>query len=167
MRLGKENKNIGFYFAFHSPCTIFAAPNSGKATMKIDASVPKFLLVGVLNTLFGTAIMFVLYNVFHVSYWWSSAANYFFGSILSYVLNKRFTFKHKGHVVSSALRFTLSIVICYVIAYSIAKPLMMWMLSGYGKAVQENVAMVVGTVLFTILNYFGQRFFAFDERHKS
>ena len=166
MRLNNENKKHGFsfciVFGFHYICS-----NSGKAIMKIDASVPKFLLVGVLNTLFGTAIMFVLYNVFHVSYWWSSAANYFFGSILSYVLNKRFTFKHKGHVVSSALRFTLSIIICYVIAYSIAKPLMMWMLSGYGKAVQENVAMVVGTVLFTILNYFGQRFFAFDERHKS
>ena len=135
--------------------------------IKWDSTMLRLVLVGMVNTLFGMTIMFVLYNVFGVSYWWSSAANYFFGSILSYVLNKRFTFKHKGHVVSSALRFTLSIVICYVIAYSIAKPLMMWMLSGYGKAVQENVAMVVGTVLFTILNYFGQRFFAFDERHKS
>ena len=134
--------------------------------MKIDASVPKFILVGIANTLFGTAIMFVLYNVFHVSYWWSSAANYFFGSILSYVLNKRFTFGHKGHVVKSALRFTLNIIVCYVVAYSIAKPLMMWLLEGYGKTVQENVAMVVGTVLFTILNYFGQRFFAFEQHYE-
>ncbi len=133
--------------------------------MKIDASVPKFILVGVANTLFGMTIMFVLYNVFHVSYWWSSAANYFFGSILSYILNKRFTFKHKGNVTGSAIRFTLNILVCYLLAYGIAKPLMLWILSGSSKSTQENVAMLVGAVLFTTLNYLGQRFFAFSQ-HK-
>ena len=133
--------------------------------MKIDASVPKFILVGVINTLFGTTLMFVLYNVFHVSYWWSSAANYFFGSILSYFLNKHFTFKYKGDTTGSALRFTLNILVCYLLAYGIAKPLMLWILSGYSKSVQENVAMLVGMVLFTTFNYLGQRFFAFG-KHK-
>ncbi len=133
--------------------------------VKIDASVPKFILVGVVNTLFGTTLMFVLYNVFHVSYWWSSAANYFFGSILSYFLNKHFTFKYKGDTTGSALRFTLNILVCYLLAYGIAKPLMLWILSGYSKSVQENVAMLVGMVLFTTFNYLGQRFFAFG-KHK-
>ena len=133
--------------------------------MKIDASVPKFILVGVINTLFGTTLMFVLYNVFHVSYWWSSAANYFFGSILSYFLNKHFTFKYTGDMAGSALRFTLNILVCYLLAYGIAKPLMLWILSGSSKSMQENVAMLVGMVLFTTFNYLGQRFFAFD-RHK-
>ena len=132
--------------------------------VKIDASVPKFILVGVVNTLFGTTLMFVLYNVFHVSYWWSSAANYFFGSILSYFLNKHFTFKYKGDTTGSALRFTLNILLCYLLAYGIAKPLMLWILSGYSKSVQENVAMLVGMVLFTTFNYLGQRFFAFGKQ---
>ena len=132
--------------------------------VKIDASVPKFILVGVVNTLFGTTLMFVLYNVFHVSYWWSSAANYFFGSILSYFLNKHFTFKYKGDTTGSALRFTLNILVCYLLAYGIAKPLMLWILSGYSKSVQENVAMLVGMVLFTTFNYLGQRFFAFGKQ---
>lgn len=134
--------------------------------MKIDASVYKFVLVGIVNTLFGMSIMFVLYNVFHVSYWWSSAANYFFGSILSYFLNKRFTFKHKGHVASSALRFTLNILVCYLLAYGIAKPLILWILSDSTKTIQENVAMLVGAGLFTTLNYLGQRFFAFGKQEK-
>ena len=133
--------------------------------VKIDASVPKFILVGVVNTLFGTTLMFVLYNVFHVSYWWSSAANSFFGSILSYFLNKHFTFKYKGDTTGSALRFTLNILVCYLLAYGIAKPLMLWILSGYSKSVQENVAMLVGMGLFTTFNYLGQRFFAFG-KHK-
>ena len=28
----------------------------------------KFILVGIVNTLFGTTIMFVFYNVFHLGY---------------------------------------------------------------------------------------------------
>ena len=60
-----------------------------------DRTFWKFILVGVTNTLFGTGIMFVFYNVFHFSYWISSASNYFFGSILSYILNRLFTFQNK------------------------------------------------------------------------
>ena len=52
----------------------------------VDIKTIKFLIVGVVNTLFGTAIMFGLYNLAGCSYWISSAANYFFGSILSFFL---------------------------------------------------------------------------------
>ncbi len=58
--------------------------------------------------------MFVLYNVFQQSYWVSSAANYFFGSILSYFLNKYFTFRYKGWDFASIVRFTINIVVCYL-----------------------------------------------------
>lgn len=43
----------------------------------MDRTAIKFVLVGVINTLFGTAIMFGLYNLAGCSYWVSSAANYF------------------------------------------------------------------------------------------
>lgn len=38
-----------------------------------DKTFVRFVLVGVINTLFGSAIMFVFYNIFHLSYWLSSA----------------------------------------------------------------------------------------------
>ena len=40
-----------------------------------DEKLLKFILVGVVNTLVGMAIMFGLYNLAHCSYWVSSAAN--------------------------------------------------------------------------------------------
>lgn len=61
----------------------------------IDKTTIKFLVVGVVNTLVGTGIMFFLYNVVHLNYWISSAANYIMGSIVSYFLNKYFTFQNK------------------------------------------------------------------------
>lgn len=130
---------------------------------KLDGTVVRFIIVGVINTLFGTAIMFVFYNVFHLSYWISSASNYFFGSILSYFLNKSFTFKYGKTDFKSVFRFTVNILVCYLLAYGIAKPLMRYLLSGFSVSVQENVSMVLGMVLFVGLNYLGQRFFAFKK----
>ena len=130
---------------------------------KLDGTVIRFIIVGIINTLFGTAIMFVFYNVFHLSYWVSSASNYFFGSILSYFLNKSFTFKYGKTDFKSIFRFTVNILACYLIAYGIAKPVMRYFLSGFSVSVQENVSMVLGMVLFVGLNYLGQRFFAFKK----
>ena len=56
----------------------------------------RFLLVGVVNTLIGAGLMFLLYNVANCSYWLSSAVNYVVGGIVSFFLNKYFTFENKG-----------------------------------------------------------------------
>ena len=129
----------------------------------IDIKTIKFLIVGVINTLFGTAIMFSFYNLLGLNYWVSSAANYILASIVSYILNKYWTFQNKEKSVKIVVKFIVNILACYLIAYGIAIPLVRNVLSGIGTKMQDNVAMLVGTLLFTALNYFGQRFFAFKE----
>lgn len=126
-----------------------------------DRTFLRFIIVGLINTLFGTAIMFVFYNVFHLSYWLSSASNYFFGSILSYFLNKYYTFGFKERSLKVIARFALNISVCYLIAYGAAKPLVGLLLTGAPAAVRDNAAMLAGMCLFVALNYLGQRFFAF------
>jgi len=127
----------------------------------LDQSFVRFLIVGVINTVVGTTIMFTLYNVFHQSYWVSSFANYFLTSILSFFLNKYFTFSAKEWSWKQVVRFAVNIAVCYTLAYGMAKPLVKLMLKGQSARISDNVAMLVGMVLFTLLNYFGQRFFAF------
>ena len=129
----------------------------------LDKTFWKFILVGIANTLFGTGIMFLFYNVFHFGYWISSASNYVFGSILSYFLNKHFTFRNKSKDPKVILRFVVNITVCYLVAYGLAKPLVRTLLSGMSVTVQDNGAMLVGMVVFVGLNYIGQRFFAFRE----
>ena len=130
-----------------------------------DKTFMKFVIVGVINTVVGTVIMFVFYNVFHLSYWVSSASNYIFGSICSYILNKNITFRYHEKGISSLVRFTLNILMCYVLAYGIAKPLMQLILTGCSQSLQENVSMFVGMCLFVVFNYLGQRFFAFKSEN--
>lgn len=134
-----------------------------KIKLFTDKTFMKFVLVGVVNTLVGTSIMFIFYNVFHQSYWVSSASNYFFGSICSYILNKHFTFQNKEHGWKPLFRFTINILTCYLLAYGIAKPVMHWILNGYSVTIQENVSMALGMCLFIVFNYLGQRFFAFKK----
>ncbi|MBR6951276.1 MAG: GtrA family protein [Oscillospiraceae bacterium] len=128
-----------------------------------DRTFWKFILVGLVNTAIGSGIMFLLYNVFHCSYWISSAANYVIGSIVSFFLNKNFTFQHKGYNWKVILKFIINIAVCYLIAYGIAKPLAVRILEGQSKNLQENIAMLVGMCIFVGLNYLSQRFIVFKK----
>jgi putative flippase GtrA len=129
-----------------------------------DITFWKFILVGIVNTLVGTAVMFGCYNLLHLSYWVSSAANYVVGSVVSYFLNKNFTFRNKSKDPMVLVRFVVNITVCYLLAYGIAKPLVRRILSGSSVSIQENGAMLVGMCLFVGLNYLGQRFFAFRKK---
>lgn len=129
----------------------------------LDPSVFRFLLVGVVNTLLGTAIMFVFYNVFHFGYWFSSASNYVLASILSYFLNKNYTFRSPARGWRPFFRFAFHISLCYLLAYGIAKPLMNLLLGEASQVVRENIAMLTGMGLFVLFNYLGQRFFVFKD----
>ena len=126
----------------------------------------KFILVGVANTLVGTAVMFLFYNLLHFDYWVSSASNYVVGSILSYFLNKYFTFKQQSKSIKEIVLFIVNITLCYLIAYSAAQPLVRFIFSGIDNTLADNLSMLAGMGFFIILNYIGQRFIVFADINK-
>ena len=128
-----------------------------------DASMWKFLLVGAANTLLSMVLMFLLEGL---GYWPSTAIAYVAGSVLSFFLNRHFTFRSKAPFWPSVLRFAINVAVCYVIAYSLAQPLAELILGWIGLPAiwVERLAKLGGMVLFTCLNYFGQRFFAFRKK---
>lgn len=132
----------------------------------LDVTFWKFVLVGIMNTLVGTTVMFVAYNVLHLSYWISSASNYIVGSIVSYFLNKYFTFQNKEKSIKQVVIFVVNITICYLLAYGLAKPIVSWILSNQSMSVQDNLSMLVGMGAFVIFNYLGQRLFVFKKEEE-
>ena len=80
-----------------------------------DKTMVKVLLVGVVNTLVGVGTMFLLYNLAHCSYWISSAANYVVGGIVSFFLNKYFTFQNKDWSWGQVGKFIVSVPVCYLL----------------------------------------------------
>lgn len=138
-----------------------------------DIKFWKFILVGIFNTLIGNGLMFVLYNFtplketdlgFINGYWISSALGYIIGSVVSYFLNKHFTFKNNEKGIKPALKFAINIAVCYFLAYGLAQPLVEWILSSQSETIKTNLAMLTGMCLFVAFNYIGQRFFAFKEK---
>ena len=87
------------------------------------------------------------------------------------MLNKRFTFQYKGGTLKSLTRFIINIAIWYFIAFGLALPLvkcaLTWLSLSFNKSMLENIAMLLGTGLFVIINFLGQKFFTFREDEKS
>lgn len=128
----------------------------------------KFGLVGILNTVVGTMIMFLAYNVLNLGYWISSALNYIVGSVLSYFLNKHFTFESKEQSNAEVIRFIINILLCYLLAYGLALPFVKNLILAIGisldKQILEQISMICGMCFFIILNFLGQKIFVFKER---
>ena len=127
----------------------------------MDKTLPKFILVGLCNTVLGAMIMFTLYNLAGWNYWASSGANYFLVSIMSFFLNKHFTFGNTKKASRQALPFACCILISYFFAYFVAAVGVKLLLSSLESALVDNIALAFGLCLFTACNYIGQRFLVF------
>ena len=139
-------------------------------TKIFDMNLIRFIFVGGINTLFGNLIMFGLYNFFGASRDFSMIMNYILGSVLSFFLNKYFTFRNKVISIRQVFLFISNIILCYIFAYGMAKFFInsrfMNLIFGVDLEkkikLKDNVFMVVNMFFFTGLNYFGQRFIVFN-----
>ena len=143
-----------------------------------DIKLWKFILVGVLNTIVGTGLQFVFYNLTFLNDMnepgviIASSVSYILASVMSYFLNKYFTFKNKEKGIKPILRFALNIAVCYALAYGLAVPFVNFICKANGiemfgltvESFAANLSMIAGSCLFVAFNYIGQRFFAFKER---
>lgn len=137
-----------------------------------DIKFWKFIGVGLINTLVGEGLKFLLFNLFHTDVWVSSVIGMFVGSIISYFLNKYFTFKNKEKGWKPVVRFALNIAVCFTLANVIALPLVerfclansITMFGWNVETFAGNASMIAGSCLFVAFNYIGQRFFAFKSK---
>ena len=137
-----------------------------------DIKFWKFILVGILNTIVGMGLQFLFFNLCGWVDWISSLVGYILGSILSYFLNKYFTFKNKEKGWKPIAKFALNIAVCYALAYGIAflfkeYVCVAYSITMFGWDVDKfagNAYMLAGSCLFVAFNYIGQRFFAFKEK---
>lgn len=123
-----------------------------------------FGIVGVINTLIGWVIMAVLYNLIHLNYWFSTGISYFIGSVFSYHANGKLTFKVKEKDKWLPWRFAANIIVCYLVSFSLAQPLVERLLSSQPEKIVDNVAMLFGMAFFVVMNFFGQKLFVFRKK---
>ena len=82
---------------------------------------------------------------------------------MSFFLNRYFTFHSEEDFWRSAGKFVVNVAVCYVAGYGLAKVMISVpdALAPERLVWYERATKLVGMCLYTLLNYFGQRFFAF------
>ncbi|WP_428985222.1 GtrA family protein [Succinatimonas hippei] len=129
-----------------------------------DITFFKFIIVGIINTVVGATVMFICYNILDYSYWISSTLNYVVGGIISFVLNKNFTFKQKSHVdFKQVILFALIIISSYFFSYIISLNISHIFFYDYPVLIQENIALCLGMIIYTFINYLGQKLLVFTK----
>lgn len=132
--------------------------------LKRTNTLTRFLLVGVINTLTGLSVIFLLLNVVELSYWFSTFVGNAVGAFVSYLLNRNFTFHSDVRFNIGFFKFVVVILICYICSYAMSS----WLMDKLASTVvmvrfvgENNLAVLVGSLFYTVSNYLGQKYVVF------
>ncbi len=124
----------------------------------------RFLVVGVLNTIVGLSVMLILFNAVELGYWLSTCLGNGVGAIVSYVLNRSFTFRSRSRVKHTWWKFVIVVSFCYLISYRLC----LWVFTssstffpGIPDDIWGNGAILAGSGLYTLTSYLGHKYYTF------
>ena len=130
----------------------------------LDKSLLPFLIIGGTNTIITQVGEQLLLGP--LGYWGASALMYFLCSIASVFLNRKYSFHSTAPLLQSAIRFTVLVCACYVLSHGLSQWIIPWGLElvfGTAPSWAERLTLLGAQVIFTLLNYVGQRLWAFKE----
>jgi putative flippase GtrA len=131
---------------------------------KINPTFLKFLLVGSVNTVIGIGMMFFFKNGLQWPYWFATFSGNTTGAFVSFFLNRAFTFRSNIPIKEGAIKFLTVILICYTLSFSVSRLLARLIFEGAYPVSPDNLAILIGTALYTITNYLGQKLFVFQSK---
>jgi polyisoprenyl-phosphate glycosyltransferase len=118
----------------------------------------RYLLVGLVNTLVGLGVIYAAMYFFHQDLLHANALGYAVGIVVSFTLNKRWTFKSRDRVWSSFAIFLLVTAVAYAAnVYAVLLFNRQWQVDAYW-------AQALGVIPYTLIGYLGSRFFAFRQQ---
>lgn len=140
----------------------------------LDKSLLFYTIIGISNTLFCMCMEYLMNNVIFrnielsdtLHYWLSTGIPFAITSVTSFVFNRKFSFKSEGNLFVDAVKFYVLFALCYVVAFFVAKPLAVSIISAADPSNTHitNISIIVGQCVFTPLNYFGQRFLVYRKK---
>ncbi|MBT2638235.1 MULTISPECIES: GtrA family protein [unclassified Bacillus (in: firmicutes)] len=132
-----------------------------------SASFPefiKFLVVGLLNTIVGMGLMYFLKNELEWPFWYATFAGNTAGAAVSFLMNRIYTFKSSVPIHVGAARFIIVVMACYFLSFSISRLITRTMdaiTAGPFFIGADNTAILLGSIIYTLTNYIGQKFLVF------
>ena len=124
-------------------------------TVPVGRSFARFLAVGVLNTGLGLAVIFA---AMALAGWGEVAANvlgYAVGLAVSFVLNRNWSFAHRGAVLPALGRFLAA----FLLAYAINLLAVLVLIRGF--EVNAYLAQAIGVIPYTLVFFVASRWAVF------
>ena len=115
----------------------------------------KFLAVGAANTLVGLLAIYLCKWLLGFNDVAANITGYLTGLCVSFLLNRSWTFRHTGATLSALARFLTVFVLAYLINLATV------LVAIHGLAVNTYLAQAMGIAPYTLLFYFGSKYFAF------
>lgn len=115
----------------------------------------RYALVGVSNSVVGFSVIWLALRGFGLDDIAANVSGYAVGFLWSFALNRGWTFRHRGPVGRSLLRFAL---VCFL-AYGANLLIVVWLGEqlGHGRLLVQ----IFGVLTYTVFSYVGSRLYAF------
>jgi putative flippase GtrA len=131
----------------------------------IRSQIKIFIIIGILNTIVGLSSVYIMFNILGLNYWPSTLLGNGIAMLLSYFLNRKFTFRNKAKAARSFLKFFIVVIACYYSSYWLGFHVSNLVLSPFitDSKVIGNISILLGAGLYTISNFLGQKFIVFNK----
>ncbi|URZ00148.1 GtrA family protein [Clostridium felsineum] len=116
----------------------------------------KFCITGAMNTLISMLSYFILLKI-GVYYILANVISYFIGMINSYILNRKWVFKSKDPLITTAFKF------CCVNVVALGLSTLILYLFVTILRIDKFVAQLLTTTIIMLINYVSNKFFAFKK----
>ncbi len=124
----------------------------------LNNTIFKYLIVGAINTFTGLLIIYLAKWLLVLGDVISNIIGYSIGITLSFILNKKWSFRYNGAVIPSLFRFIIVALIAYISnLYTVIILIEVCNVNSY-------TAQALGIIPYIFLGYLGSKFFAF--KHK-
>ena len=122
-----------------------------------DSTFIRYFTIGIFNTIIGYGIIFILMALGVIPEI-ANIIGYIIGIIISYILNKIFTFKTKTKSKKEFFRF----VICMICSYLINIIVLVILYRYIG--IDKYIATIIASIFYTFSGYIFSKYFAFKTR---
>lgn len=118
----------------------------------------RFVIVGLLNTFVGLSCIYAAMYFLDFGIESANGLGYLIGLIVSFTLNKKWTFKNQDHVIASLIRYLIVIAIAYIVNLQTV------IYSVDYLAMNPYIAQSIGMFPYALIGYLGCKFFAFPNK---
>ena len=123
-------------------------------------SFVRYLIVGCINTVVGLGVIYFCMGILGLNDVRSNLIGYTVGVLVSFALNRGWTFAHGGAMLPAFAKFLAVLAVAYIVNLATVVVL------ADEAGVNRFLAQAAGVPPYTLVGYFGSRFFAFRSRGK-